>query len=177
LPTRCAPKAAEQNCAVPTRIQSIAALALGLLGGGCESFKAHTFIKIPRADVRDLGCLAVGISPRRDDRFPESSMLVELEVVNRCDVPTPFNVSALRMWSRNDDGQVSKVSWYDPNKSLGLVHVQIQAVGREFMRIDDVGDPGQVAEVCFDLSHVALSARTTETPICVGFLDEEAESH
>lgn len=122
--------------------------------------------------TRSFGCLDLSLAATRSSELPPSSLLVDLEVDNRCHEPVPFDLRALRMWTEHRNGDRFWMTLYDPRSEIGAVHVEGDAHGVEHVRCDDAGPAGAIRRVCFDLSGV--SSRSTEpmAPLCRSFEHE-----
>lgn len=130
---------------------------------------------LPKEATRRLGCLEVSVGAGRDYDLPPSSLLVEVDLHNRCEEPALVDLRSMRMWTERRSGDRFALAFYDPRAEVVPLHMEPEAQAIERFRVDDAGAPGTVHQICFDPTYVGGPTTRLAGAVCYRF-DEEAVS-
>lgn len=128
----------------------------------------------PPNATRQLGSLDVAFSLGRDfARIGYDSLLLTIDVGNREARPCAFDLGAVEIAGRTDDGSIVPLHFYDPRREITPRHLDALSSVRIYVRVDGGVAPSHVAAVCFDVRALAPDhPRASPDDICFARTDE-----
>jgi len=142
-------------------------LALISLISGC--FPAYRPSPVASDNLRTLGCLDLSFTVGGDGRIPDGSLLLDVQIGNRCSYPAALDLTALAIDARDAEGRVTSMRIYDPRGEIKPFTVDASISALERIRIDpSPSNGGELVTVCLDLSRVAPDTpNASPTQLCI----------